>query len=128
LDLDDKSVGIDSVDRRMDARMVVNAPVEIMTIRNGREQTSERIFIEDVSDYGCRFSMRGPIEQGDAIAIKLLAEDETNLLDAPTKFFEVIWVLPGTGTSTVGARVLQGKELAKYDPFQENLTAEKSVE
>ena len=112
LKFDGKPNELDSANRRIDKRIVVNAPVEIVKIDHGKEESGEQIFIEDVGDCGCRFSMRGAVEIGDKIMIRLLAEDGASLLDAPAKFFEVMWVTREAETSTVGARIVQGEQSA----------------
>jgi hypothetical protein len=97
----------DPRERRADARLLVNAPVEITKIDDKGRPIAERTFIVNVSDIGCRFSMRGAVQKGDTVAIKLLAQDGRTQLDEPAKLFEVMWTSHGTSSVMVGARFLR---------------------
>ncbi len=87
----------------------------------------ERTYVENVSDFGCRFSIRGPIKKGDTVAVQLLAEDGQSLSDEPAKFFEVKWVGHRTSSMLVGARILSGEKLSKarllHNPSSPKLAA-----
>ena len=106
------------IERRVERRILVHVPVEVTEIDTEGRQITERIFIEDVSDFGCRFSTRGPVQQGDTVAVKLLGPNGKNLPDEEPRLFEIMWVAPKERGSTVGARVLQGEKLAniKFPP------------
>ena len=112
MEFDDAPVEISPADRRTDRRLLVNAPVEVSNIDRG-PQITEKMSIEDIGDSGCRFSMRGQVQAGDRIVIQLLGQNGVRLEDAPTKFFEVMWVERGTETSAVGARILLGEKLTR---------------
>ncbi len=106
------------VDRREARRILVHVPVEVTEIDGEGQPTIERTFIEDVSDFGCRFSMRGPVHQGDTITVKILGPNGKILLDEEPRFYEIMWVAPKEHGSTVGARILEGEKLAntKFPP------------
>ena len=73
---------------------------------------TERTFIEDVSDFGCRLSTRGQVKQGDTVAVKILGRYGNNLMDEEPRLYEIMWVAPKGHGQTVGARILQGERLA----------------
>jgi hypothetical protein len=100
------------VERREARRILVDVPVEVTEIDGEGHRISERTFIEDVSDFGCRFSTRGPVKQGDTIAVKILGPFGNELPDEEPRLYEITWVAPKDHGSTVGARVLQGEKLA----------------
>ena len=106
------------VEHRVERRILVYVPVEVTEIDSEGRPVTERTFIEDVSDFGCRFSTRGPAKQGDTGAVKLLGPNGKNLPDEEPRLFEVMWVARKVHSSTVGARVLQGEKLAstKFPP------------
>jgi len=104
---DHKSPQSGMCERRADARLIVNAPVEIAGTSNNECPFTERTVIENVSDVGCRFSMRGAVQKGDTIAVRLLAQDRKTHLDEPAKLFEVMWTSRGTSGVMVGARFLR---------------------
>jgi PilZ domain len=116
---EEKSVSnLPLVERRVERRVLVNVPVEVTEIDAKGQPVSERTFIEDVSDFGCRFSTRGRVKQGDTIALKMLGHRGTNLPDENRRLYEIMWVAPKDHGSTVGARLLQGEQLAnaKFPP------------
>ena len=115
---DHKSPQSGMCERRADARLIVNAPVEIAGTSNNECPFTERTVIENVSDVGCRFSMRGAVQKGDTIAVRLLAQDGQSLLDEPAKLFEVMWVEFRTSSLFVGARILSGEKLDKAKLLQ----------
>lgn len=98
-------------ERRADSRIVVNVQVEVTTINHHGSPITERTYIEDVSDFGCRFSMRGPVRKGDTVAIQLIAPDGKIESDEPAKKFEVMWIARAATIVVVGARVVEGEKL-----------------
>jgi hypothetical protein len=110
---DQKSTSIlHVIERRAERRVLVNVPVEITEIDGTGQPITERTFIEDVSDFGCRFSTRGPVKQGDTIVVKMLGRNGNSLPDEQPRFYEIMWVAAKEHGATVGARVLQGERLA----------------
>jgi len=112
---------LSGIERRVDKRTLVNVPVEITEIDAEGHPHTERTFIEDVSDFGCRFSTRGSIEKGATVAVKLLSPNGSATPDEQPHLFEVMWVARKQSGSTVGARILQGEKLANTKFPLENL-------
>lgn len=106
------------IERRTERRILVNVAVEVTELDAQGHPFSERTFIEDVSDLGCRFSTRGAVHQGDTIAMKILGPNGASLPDEQPRYYEIMWVAPKKQGSTVGARVIQGEKLAnlKFPP------------
>jgi hypothetical protein len=100
------------VDRRAHKRILVNIPVEVTAIDSHGQLVAEHTFIEDVSDYGCRFSARGPIQKGDAVALKILGPNRIVLPDEEPRYYEIMWVAPKDHGATVGGRVIEDERLA----------------
>jgi PilZ domain len=100
------------IERRTERRILVHVPIEITEIDGEGRHIKERTFIEDVSDFGCRFSSRGPVQQGDTVAVKILGPDGNILPEEKSRLYEIMWVVRKEHGSTVGARVLQGEKLA----------------
>jgi len=100
------------IERRVERRILVHVPVEVTEIDGNGQPITERSFIEDVSDFGCRFSTRGPVKQGETIAVKILGRYGNNLADEEAQLYEVMWVAPKDRGFSVGARLLQGEKLA----------------
>jgi PilZ domain len=107
------------VDRRVEPRILVHVPIEI-TIDDGKgQQHTERTFIEDVSDFGCRLSTRGPVQMGDTISFKILGPRGRALPDAQPRLFQIMWVAPKPTGFTVGARLIQGEKLVELQDQEE---------
>jgi hypothetical protein len=100
------------IEHRAEKRVLVNVPVEVIEIDSEGHPFSERTYIEDVSDFGCRFSTRGPVKQGDTVSVKVLGRYGNNLQSEVPRLYEVMWVAPKDHGATVGARLLQGEKLA----------------
>ena len=96
--------------RREEKRILVHVPVEVTATDSAGNQTTERTFIEDVSDFGCRFTARGPIQQGDTISLKILGPHGNNLPGEEPRQYEIMWVARKDRGSTVGARLRQGEK------------------
>ena len=99
--------------RRTDVRIAVNVPVEITTIYHKGDPITERTIIEDVSDFGCHFTMKGAIRKGDTVSVRLLSQDGQILLDEPAKLFEVMWIARGPEIVVAGARILGDERFDK---------------
>ena len=106
------------IERRTERRVLVHVPVEVTEIDGEGRPITERTFIEDVSDFGCRFTTGGPVKQGDTVALRILGRYGNNLPDEDSRLYEIMWVAPKDQRFTVGARLLQGEKLAnaKFPP------------
>ena len=116
---DQKSTSIlHVIERRTERRILVNVPVEVTEMNGQGVPFVDRTFIEDVSDFGCRFSTRVPVKQGDTIALKILGRYGNKLPDEEPRLYEIMWVAGKDHSSTVGARLLQSEKLAdaKFPP------------
>jgi hypothetical protein len=100
------------IERRVERRILVHVPVEVTEIDGEGRPITERTYIEDVSDFGCRFTTNGPVKQGDTVAVKILGRYGNKLPDEESRLYEIMWVAPKDQRFTVGARVLQGEKLA----------------
>jgi len=100
------------VDRRAHKRILVDIPVEVTVVDAKGHLITEHSFIEDVSDFGCRFSVRAPVHQGDTVALKLLGPHGIVLPDEEPRYYEIMWLAPKEHGATMGGRVLQGEKLA----------------
>jgi PilZ domain-containing protein len=103
------------IERRTESRILVHMPVEVTEVDGDGQPFVDRTFIEDVSDFGCRFSTCGPVKKGDTVAVKILGRYGNNLADEKAHLYEIMWVAVKDRGSTVGARLLEGEKLAKAD-------------
>jgi hypothetical protein len=102
--------------RRAERRILVHVPVEVAEVDGEGHAFTERTFIEDVSDFGCRFSTRGPVQQGDTVSVKVLGPGGKAFPDEEPRLYEVMWVARKEHGSTIGARLLQGEKLTNLKP------------
>ena len=100
------------IERRVERRILVHVPVEVTELASDGPPFVDRTFIEDVSDFGCRFSTRGPVKKGDTVAMKILGRAGNILEDEEPHLYEIMWVAEKDRGSTVGARLLEGEKLA----------------
>jgi hypothetical protein len=103
------------VDRRAHKRILANIPIEVTAVDGNGHLASEHTFIEDVSDFGCRFSARVPIHKGDTVALKILGPHGIVLPGEEPRYYEIMWVAPKDHGATVGGRVIQGEMLASVN-------------
>lgn len=99
------------VERRDSSRIAVHVPIEVTLTDSRGKQATERAFIEDVSSFGCRFSVRADIQQGATVTLKVLGK--RGMPDDEPRMFEVMWVQRRQNTSTIGARLIEGEKLDK---------------
>ena len=109
---ENKSSNLHLVEQRAERRILVYVPVEVTQVDDEGRQVTERTFIEDVSDFGCRFSTRGLVQKGDTVALRILGPHGTNLPDEERRYYEIMWVARKEHGATVGARIIQGEKLA----------------
>ncbi len=101
-----------AMERTVVRRLLVHVPVEVTEIGGEGHPITERTFIEDVSDFGCRFSTRGPVKQGGTLSVKTLGRKGNKLPDEESRLYEIMWVAPKDLGYTIGARLIEGKEPA----------------
>jgi hypothetical protein len=98
-------------ERRAYKRFLLHSPVEITGVDESGLQFAERARVEDVSDLGCRFSMRGAVHRGSILGVKPLGPEGENLPDEFPRQFVIIWAKRKGDRLTVGARSLREDEL-----------------
>jgi hypothetical protein len=103
------------IDRRAHKRILANIPIEVTAIDGNGHLVAEHSFIEDVSDFGCRFSARVPVHQGDTVALKILGPHGIVLPGEEPRYYEIMWVSPKDHGATMGGRVIQGEKLASVN-------------
>jgi hypothetical protein len=98
--------------RRVERRILTNIPIEVTRVDAEGHPVKEKTYVEDVSDFGCRFSTRKTIQQGETVAVRILDSHGALLPDEKPRYYEIMWVAPKGNGFTVGARVLRGEKLA----------------
>jgi PilZ domain-containing protein len=97
--------------RRENERLVLHSPVKIAAIDGSAKQFYESAHLEDVSDIGCRFSLRHLLQPGAIVALKPLGQASEDSSAESWRSFVVIWVRPASPRSTAGMRCLLEHEL-----------------
>jgi PilZ domain len=101
------------VEKRSDSRLRVSVPIEVVKTDAEGHQVTERSFIEDVSDFGCRFSISCAIAKGDILTVEVLELSRKPQSHEPPRQFEVMWVQRQSKNSAVGARIVSGQKMDK---------------
>lgn len=96
--------------RRAEKRMLVNVSVEVTFETGEGNPVTERTFIEDVSDLGCRFTTRAPAHQGATVSIRFVGPAGRRMPDEEPRHYQIMWVAPHGRGSTVGARLVKGEK------------------
>jgi hypothetical protein len=109
-------------ERRAHSRFFLHSQVEITGVDESGLQFAERARVEDVSDLGCRFSIRGAVHEGSILGVEPLGPEGDNLSDEFPRLFVVIWVKRKGNRLAVGARSLREDELSDAD-FHANSSA-----
>lgn len=99
-------------ERRAYKRLFLHSQVEITGVDQSGLQFAEHAAVEDVSDLGCRFSIRGAVKGGSILGVKPLGPEGENLSDEFPRLFVVIWVKHKGTRWAVGARSLREEELS----------------
>ena len=96
--------------RRVERRVLVNVSVEVTFETGEGSLVTERTFIEDVSDLGCRFTTRAPAHQGGKVTLRFVGPAGSRMPDEEARHYQVMWVAPHGRGSTVGARLITGEK------------------
>lgn len=104
-----KSQATSGIDRRTDTRLRVHIPVEVTWTDAAGRQITERTYVEDVSDFGCRFSTRERMKQGDVVSVQLLGTNGKIASKEGPKVFKIMWVSRKPKGMTVGARLQESE-------------------
>ena len=114
------SSNLRTAELRSDTRLRVSVPVEVAKAGVDGRQVTERTCIQDVSDFGCRFSVSFVIAKGDIVTLKILAVNATVLAHEQPRQFEIMWAQRNGKTTTVGARMIGGQKMDKAKLAEEN--------
>jgi hypothetical protein len=98
-------------ERRAYQRFLLHSPIELSGVEASGRQFAERSYVEDVSELGCRFTLRSPVERGGILGVEPLGPEGEKLADDFPRLFVIIWVKPKGDRFTVGARCLLENEL-----------------
>lgn len=111
-------------ERRAYKRLFLHSQVEITGVDESGLQFAERARVEDVSDLGCRLSIRGAVHEGSILGVEPLGPEGENRSDEFPRLFVVIWVKRKGNRLAVGARSLREEELSDSG-FHANFSATK---
>jgi len=111
-------------ERRVSTRFLLHSQVEITGVDESGLQFAERTRVEDVSDLGCRFSIRGAVHEGSIIGVELLGPEGEDLSDEFPRLLVIVWAKRPGDRLTVGARSLREDELSNPG-FHTNSSASK---
>jgi hypothetical protein len=95
-------------ERRAYQRFFLHSQVEIKGVDRSGLQFAERTRVEDVSELGCRFTLRGAVRPGSVLAVEPLGEGGENLADEFPRLFTVVWVKRNKRRLMVGAQSIRG--------------------
>jgi hypothetical protein len=101
--------------RRTEQRVLVNVPVEVTFETGEGNRVTERTFIEDVSDLGCRFTTRAPAHQGDTVSLRFVGPTDRRMPNEEARHYKIMWVAPHGRGSTVGARLVTAEKPAEVE-------------
>lgn len=104
--------------RRAERRVLVNVAIEVSFHAENGTEITERTFIEDVSDLGCRFTTRTAAHQGDTVTLKFVGPAGRNLQSEEPRHYRIMWVAPQGRGSTVGARLITGEKPMKVEAVE----------
>jgi hypothetical protein len=103
-------------ERRAYKRFLLHSPVEITGVDESGLQFAERARVEDVSDVGCRISMRSAVLRGSILGIEPMGPDGEGLPDEFPRLFVIVWAKRTGDHLMVGVRSLRENELSESDP------------
>jgi hypothetical protein len=101
--------------RRADERFALHSPIEGAGIDGAGRQFDERVPLEDVSNAGCRSSLRHEVQPGAIVALKPLGQHGDDCADDYWRLFLVIWAKRKGERCTAGVRSLLECELVDTD-------------
>jgi hypothetical protein len=97
-------------DRGREKRVPLAFPISVCGMDEANHFFSEHTTTDDISEQGCRFRLRIRVNEGDALAIRLLGRGDPRRNSRPL-LFEVRWVLPEGDGWLVGTYCLQPRNL-----------------
>lgn len=102
--------------RREERRTQVHVSVEVTIDRGDGPPSRERTFIEDVSDFGCRFTTHMEVRQDDTVSLKVVTPAGKRIQDEEARLYKIMWVAPKGRRFTAGARLIKGEKLMDPEP------------
>ena len=100
-----------AAERRREKRVNLTFSIAISTFNRNADLVAERTRTIDISENGCRFATRLPLERGNVLAIALVGLDEKNFAEEKSRRFEVMWTAEQSNVRIVGARQTDGDTL-----------------
>jgi hypothetical protein len=100
-----------TTDRRAYQRILLHSPIEITGVEASGLQFAERAQVENVSDTGCRFTMRSDVHRGGILGVEPVGPDGEKLAEDYPRLFLIIWVKRKGDRVTVGVGCLTKDEL-----------------
>lgn len=98
-------------DRRKGKRLPLTFPIAVSGfVKNGR-MFGEATKTTDVSELGCRFTLKTPVASGDIVAIKLLSRRDGATPATAPLLFRIVWVHRDGNLWNVGAFKLQPENI-----------------
>jgi hypothetical protein len=98
-------------ERRANQRFLLHSPIQITGVESSGLQFAERAHVENVSDLGCRFTMRNVVQRGGIIGVEPLGPAGEKPADDFPRLFVIMSVKPKGDPFAVGARCLLEDEL-----------------
>jgi hypothetical protein len=100
-----------AAERRREKRVNLTFSIAISTFNRNADLIIERTKTIDISEYGCRFATRLPLERGNVLAIALVGRNEKNTAQEKLRRFEVMWTTEQSDVRIVGVRQTEGGSL-----------------
>jgi hypothetical protein len=96
-----------NLDRRAGKRVNLKFPIEVSGFNRLGLLFAESTQTDDISESGCRFSLKESVNRGDVIAVKLLNRKGEHRLAARAELFQIVWRAQERGVWTIGALKLR---------------------
>ena len=100
-----------AAERRREKRVNLTFSIAISTFNRNADLVAERTRTIDISENGCRFATRLPLERGNVLAIALVGLGEKTFAQEKSRRFEVMWTAEQSNVRIVGARQTDGDTL-----------------
>lgn len=98
-------------DRRKGERASLAFPIEVCGFDPTGRLFFERTMTRDVSEAGCRFQVKTPLERGDVVAIRLLSSGEDQPPASKPVLFQIMWSIREPQGWTASALRLQPENI-----------------
>ncbi len=98
-------------DRRKGKSVSLAFPIEVCGFDRTGRLFFERTMTRDVSEAGCLFQVKTPLERGDVVAIRLLSSGEDQPSAGKPVLFQIMWSIREPEGWTAGALRLQPENI-----------------